>query len=321
MPLPALLLLLSACTPADGDASADTAADATVDVRFPIPDPPPGGLQWVLPDAVIPASSDTTRCYVDTYDGDDIGVNSIATYQAEGYGHHLLFWTGDVDPEIYPDGAVFDCGDPATMNGWLPLFIVHADHAENGATIATADLPDGMAIALDAGTRLVIQTHYLNTSPSPILARDAVNFEILPEDDVVTWAAPWGHGITDMPLPPGEATTHTFSCTWPQDVHLLYVFGHMHEHGTAFSLDHISSGGTERLYDVPEWDPLYRDTPPLLTWDLPGYPVATGDTFVTSCSWFNDTDAALDYPHEMCAAAGIAYPTRIPLYCNPSPAE
>ena len=33
---------------------------------------------------------------------------------------------------------------------------------------------------------------------------------------------------------------------------------------------------------------------------------------------FNDTDAELNYPHEMCASVGIAYPTRLPIFCNPS---
>ncbi len=313
---PLIFLALPACVVAPLDTGG---AAPAVDLRFEIPVPAAGGLQWVLPDAVIPAGTDSTRCFVDTYDGVDIGVNNIATYQAEGYGHHLLFWTGEVDPDLYPDGSVFDCSDPTTMSGWLPLFIVHADRVENGAVVAVADLPDGMATALDEGTRLVIQTHYLNASPDPILVRDVVNFEVVPEDEVEVWAAAWGHGVTDMPVPPGESTI-TFDCTWSQDVNLLWTFGHMHQRGTALSLDHTTPTGTTRLYDVPEWDPEYRDTPPLVSWDMPGHPVAAGDVFTTTCSWFNEEDTELNYPDEMCATAGLAWPTRIPLYCNPMPA-
>ncbi|MDP2306620.1 MAG: hypothetical protein Q8P18_11415 [Pseudomonadota bacterium] len=312
------LLALAACGNPAG--ITDTADIPAVDARFTIPAPPEGGLQWVLPDAVIPPSTDSTRCYVDSYDGEDIGVNTITTYQAEGYGHHLLFWTGDVDPELYPDGSVFDCGNPATMSGWMPLFVVHPDRIEGGAVIAMSDLPDGMGISLDGGTRLIIQTHYLNTTPDPLLVRDAVNFAVLPEAEVEVWAAAWGHGVTDMPVPPGESSL-AFDCTWAEDVNLLWALGHMHQRGTALSLDHVTPGGTTRIYDVPEWDPAYRDTPPLLEWDMPGYPVAAGDVFTTRCAWFNETDTELNYPDEMCATTGIAWPSKIPIICNPMPAE
>ena len=314
--LPAALLLACGADPAD---SAD-ALNAT-DLRFDVPAMPTGGLQWVMPEALIEPYTDTMACYVDSYQGETVGVSAIETYQAQGYGHHVLFWTGEVDPDLYPDGSVFDCTDPRTMSAFLPFFIVQPDREADGATIASAKLPEGMGIGLDSGTRFIIQMHYLNTTGETLRVRDVVNFSVMPESSVEVWAAPWGHGITSMPLPPGEETTIAFDCDWPSDVNLLNVFGHMHQYGTKLSLDHTNEAGTSRLYDVPTWTAEYSDTPPATNFDLPGYPVKAGDVFRTSCTWFNDTDRTLDYPDEMCATTGIAYPSRVSMYCNPRPVE
>lgn len=91
----------------------------------------------------------------------------------------------------------------------------------------------------------------------------------------------------------------------------------MHERGTDMWLDHESEAGTARLCDVPEWDVEYRDTPPVIHHELPGLPVKAGDLFTTSCSFFDSTDAELDYPYEMCATTGMMYPRRTPMFCNP----
>ncbi len=312
-------LILAACAPTDdGAAGTDSAVDAT-DLRFALPEVGEDDLGWVTDEMVVPAYTEMQTCFVDTYTGPDIGAQAISTYQADGFGHHLLFWTGEVDPLVYPDGSSFDCLDPSTMSGWLPLFIVSPDRSEGGAVIASADLPDGFATLLRSGTRLILQSHYLNPTADALRVQDAVVFQTVPEADVQTWAAAWGHGITDMPLPAGEETTYSFDCDWSEDVHILNIFGHMHEHGTALSVDHHSAGSTTRIYDIPVWDPEYRDTPPVEQPAMPGLPVKAGDRFTTSCSFFNTKDAELDYPYEMCASTGMMYPSRVPVFCNPRP--
>jgi hypothetical protein len=174
-----------------------------------------------------------------------------------------------------------------------------------------------MGSPVRAGTRIVIQSHYINTSADPVLVRDVVNFETIPEDEVEVWAAPWGLGLTDMPLPPGEETTSTCECEWPEDVQILSMFGHMHERGTAMYMDHATEAGTERLYDVAAWDPEFRDTPPVIHHALPGLAVKAGDASTTSCAFFNSEDTELDFPYEMCAMTGMMYPSRTPMSCNP----
>lgn len=311
-----MMLSLLACFAVDADQDADSAL-APLDVRFDVPAVPDAGQQWITPDIVVPAYADQHTCIAGTYTGPDIGATQIETFQAEGYGHHLLIWVGELDPELYPDGTAFDCSNAAVMSGWLPIFIVHPDRTENGAFVASADLPEGMGISLENGTRTIIQSHYLNTTDHDILTRDVINFDAIPAAEVERWAAAWGDGLTDMPLPPGEDTTHAFDCTWPTDVNILYMFGHMHQHGTSFALDHTQGGITTRPYEVTDWDPDFRDTPPLTEWQMPGYPVSAGDVFRTSCSFYNDTDKELNYPDEMCASSGILYPSKTPIFCNP----
>ena len=86
---------------------------------------------------------------------------------------------------------------------------------------------------------------------------------LLEEAGVETWAAPLVLVDTDFSLPPKETSTVSFGCELEEDLNLVFLLGHMHEWGTAFSTDHTSGGETTRIYDEPEWKLDYRDEPPM----------------------------------------------------------
>ena len=64
--------------------------------------------------------------------------------------------------------------------------------------------------------------------------------DLVEEASVETWAAPLVLVDTDFSLPPGESTTVSFDCALEEELNLLFLLGHMHEWGTAFSTDHTS---------------------------------------------------------------------------------
>lgn len=315
-----VMVWLSGCgseaTPTPAATPTPTAAEATpVDLRFELPPVPQGGSQYVTPDMIIPPYSERQFCYFFTYTGEDIGVNKAGFWQNADYGHHVIAMISNADPEVYQDGQSYDCTakDSMPMTDMEPLVIPNVGEVGQSEMI----LPEGMATKLKSGSRMVMQSHYLNTSGQALLVRDVINFEYIPVDQVRTWAAPYAHVNLDFSLPPGQTTTVKVECTFDQDVYLLMLLGHMHEWGAAFSIEWDRlEGQRELLYDVPVWDPLMRDDPITYRYDEGQMLIRAGEKFITTCTWFNDTDHVIEFPEEMCVTSGMLYPSVVPLICE-----
>lgn len=307
-----LALLVLACSDPD-TAPPDTEATDVVDMIVDFPTAPADAIEWVTPDMVIPPQSEVMYCLYDTYDGPTVGMHAQATYQSQ-FGHHVALNGTSTSALDVPDGTMVDCSGSSneTMADISPLLI--------GGDIHGLTLPEGDAAYLETGKRVVIQSHYVNTSDDAIRVRDAIQISTIPEDEVTTWVAPFVYVDTDDAIPAGESRTVSFDCAWAQDTSLLYLGGHMHEWGTAFSVDYTPVGGeTSRVYEVADWQPEYRDTP-LYDEYAPGeFPVKTGDSFKTTCSWDNTTSEDLAFPSEMCVTFGMYYPGKSPWICDATP--
>ena len=122
-----------------------------------------------------------------TYDGPTIGVNTTISYQDPRYGHHAQLLETILDEQSAPDGYVMDCTSYEDFNmAQTETFYVPKPE---GAGIAGMRLPEGFAVKLEGGKRLVLQSHYVNYEEVPLLARDAVQVIPVPEEEVTTWAA------------------------------------------------------------------------------------------------------------------------------------
>lgn len=277
-----------------------------------LPAPPEGALEFYSPEWVIPAKSEKQFCVVAEYTGEDTGISAAYHYQSN-YGHHVLFMSTTLDAEKYPVGTEFDCTGAQNnmMAELLPIYLTILEGNQS-----TLELPEGMGVKLRSHTRVVIQSHYLNTSDTDIRVKDAIYLVTKPISSVSIWSAPFGFSPINFVLPPNQTTEYFLDCTWDSNVNVLFTYGHMHEWGTATSLDLITSDKTTRLYDIPEWDVDYRDRPLVEDYGFPGLAVAEGDRFLTRCEWFNDTDAEMKFPQEMCASAGMVYPATVPVICS-----
>ncbi|HHO52124.1 MAG TPA: hypothetical protein ENK18_14930 [Deltaproteobacteria bacterium] len=277
----------------------------------------PGAVAFLSPIYTVPPYTDQTMCYFDTYDGEEAAVFWAGFYQNLDFGHHVVLMSSEADEDDWPDGTIADCTETSAeiMVDARP-FLFASDLT--GALQPEMNLPEGMAVKLKEGTRFVIQSHHINTTGDPILVNDAVFLETRDVSEVETFAAPWVHTETDLEIPPGESLSLEVDCAFDEDVTLLSLLGHLHEWGTSYAVDHHrADGSVERLYDIPEWDVQYRDAPPINTYEADPFPVAAGERFVTTCSWYNDTDEPLTFPYEMCATVGFAYPLTVPIICEP----
>ncbi len=308
---------LTACR-AD-DEGEEVAAEDAVDLRREFPEPPEGGAQWVTPEMIIPAYTEQEWCYLTTYEGPTVGIEFMGSYQGE-YGHHIVMTATNAEEDEYPDGTFLDCTDPDAMpmTSLEPLIVGGLNRISDPETNSyEVEMPEGMAARLAEGQRLIFQSHYVNTSPDPILVQDAINTGFVAEDEVETWTAAIVHTDIDIAIPAGQAETMTVDCTFEDDVYLYYMIGHMHEWGSSYQIEWTHEQGTETIYDIPTWDPLYRDLPPTNEYAVGEFLVKAGDTFRSTCTWYNDEDHEIGFPQEMCATAMMAYPAKVPVVCEP----
>jgi hypothetical protein len=296
----------------DASAAATPTVAPIVDLRGDFPDPPSNGQQWLTPEWVIPAYSERQMCYVTRYTGDDTAIHSAYHYQSQ-YGHHVLFMSTTLEEDEYPDGASFDCttGADNLMADLIPIYITIL-----GQNTSYLELPEGMAVKLKKNTRVILQSHYLNTSEHDIRVQDAINLEYMTPSSVETWAAPFGFSPIGFVLPPRQETSISLKCIWEDPVNVLFMYGHMHEWGKSISVDYTDSEGTERIYEIPEWKSEYRDIPVVEDFQPTGKALSAGDIFTTNCTWFNSTDAEMRFPQEMCASSGMVYPALVPIICS-----
>lgn len=304
-----LVALLLACV-----RSVDPAT-SVIDARIALPAPPALGEQYVTADMVIEPYSEAQLCHFGTYEGEEMAIRASTTWQNPDYGHHAFFFATIAEAGKYPDGEFIDCSgsNTSTMLEMIPL-TMPTQAIEDG--ISQMILPDGMGIRLRTGDRWVIQSHYVNPTASPVLVRDVVNLEAAHIEDIDTFASAFAHVDFDFAVPPGELASAEIDCAWESDIDILAMAGHMHEWGRAYSVDLVpTDGATERIYEVTDWDPAYRDAPPIYSYAEGEMSLLAGDRFRTTCTWENDTDETLSFPAEMCTLSGIVYPAEEPILC------
>lgn len=221
--------------------------------------------------------------------------------------HHWLLYRTSVGG--YTDGAVFPCSATLQLSaelvaGWAP-----------GGT--NTIMPDD--VGLDLGTPddwWILQIHYNNTAQyTDVSDQSGVELCTTPTPRHHT-AGMLTLGTVDIDVPPG-ASDHGVTGTcgpastelWPEPMHLIVAFPHMHEFGRSFRTEVVrASGARETVVDIPAFDysnqPFYPLDPQIV--------VNPGDTLNTTCIYDNPTDQAVGFGEgtsdEMCFDFVIAYP-------------
>jgi len=281
--------------------------DNTEDQRVNIPDAPAesDGFQLVGPEITIPAGGDKMWCWVPEFTPtQDKLIKEFQTFQGAS-GHHLLAMRSVIPRQ---PGELFDCTTQEGMVSIEPLISPNSQNKEGTVNL----LSDDFAIRLPANTQIVMQSHYVNTRPNPIIIRDAANFIYLPPDEQRIEAQYLVVNDGELAIPANnEHYTHTTDCVIEQDeLQFAAMTGHMHEWGKHITIEAIpASGAASTIYDVPDWTAKFRDAPPVTHLPL-AEPVVLhhGDTLRVTCDWLNDTDDTLRFPNEMCDAVFVYYP-------------
>ena len=293
--------------------------DLTVDVYAP----PEGGAQMASPVVEVAPYAEVQLCYYGTYTGPSMGVTYLRAQTSPGITHHTAVM--GVYDDDYPDGTLIDCSDQGLdgMPIYSSLFDPIGLETEGGEPFEIdpyngldwIDAPPGVAEPIYEGQRWALDLHYINTSDRPALVNTAFQVAGVPPEEVLYWASPVLFDAGPIDLPTGESSI-TFDCAFPDEQMVLTVFAHMHYFGRAFSVDWVHADGSiDRIYDIPEWGPAFKDYPRIQSYPPGALQVMPGDTLRTTCAWTNNTGEVQPDPAEMCSLNLVSYPLNRPLTC------
>jgi hypothetical protein len=216
------------------------------------------------------------------------------SYGAESpFGHHaiLQYTNTPQDPHT---------GDCGTMDGQMLL------GGSGGKNVAdTPTLPKNFGVEVPAGTQLVINHHWINTSDQTVQGQAMMLARKLPRggDTVLAGSLPMlGLG---WEIPAADKLTYSTECTFPEDVSYVLALGHMHEYGQHVSVDVKRTDGTTDSLIDQAWSADSGTTAggKIFTLDDP-YEIKKGDTVRLTCDWANPTAAPIGFPREMCIFFG-----------------
>ena len=193
-------------------------------------------LHLVSSDYTIPPGTEGYQCQRITVDR-DLYILKITPISPLGVHHEVLA----IDPSNGPDGMT-RCGalDPT----WHPLFA-------SGVGSPSLEMPEGVALKIPAGSKIVLDLHLFNARPSGDVVGNAAI-------DVVAADSDSGYQIATVPfIGPVQFTVPASGivsgkCTLSNDTTFFAVFPHMHTTGK-----HIKIAAGKTGTETVVWDDDY----------------------------------------------------------------
>jgi hypothetical protein len=293
-------LALAGCPSGDDDPASD--------VTLPLPE---SGFQLTTGVMQVPAASEIQDCYYfrvpeTTY------VNRFEISQNQGT-HHMNTFRVSTPDSPYDDGDVQrGCWDSLPFQDWGLLLNsqISGNEAEDGVEW---QLPEGIAVKLDEGELVMIQSHYVNGETQATAngrGKVVLNYHGIPESEVTAEVGSMFANNRNLFLRSGEQASYTSVCRVPEEIHLLAVSGHFHSRGRNFTVDVADDQGdpVENIYESPNWD-----DPPFKTFGDDSVVVPAGGGLSYTCSFENDQPYDIVFgPHvefeEHCNLFAFYYP-------------
>lgn len=264
----------------------------------PTPAPIPPDAKFDAGPFMVAAGSELVMCtYVRGQNEVDADVTSFTTDQTHG-GHHLIVYTIDHAIDL-PPSPCSQGGQPS----WQQVAGSQVPHEET-------NFPAGVGFHVKAHQQYVIETHYINTSASPLMVSSSFSERFAKAGEVTQRAGVYFFGTLNIDIPPHSSFSKAATCTPPEPVNIHTMFAHEHRRGTGLQVDVLSGkANPQRVYETKLWD-----GPPIQSFAA-GMMVAPVDAIRVSCDWQNDSDDRLRFPHEMCFATGYFWPADHGIFC------
>jgi len=224
---------------------------------------------------------------------EDVWISRFTPVAPVGTHHTLL--AIDHDPDA--DGT--SACQVSLQSDWTVLFA-------SGLGSPPLNMPDGVAVHLQAGQQIVLDLHLYNFSSTPIAETSAIDVitadpAAIHDEAQVVLVGPFNFSFTGV----GEHFVDS-TCTIHGSTNFFAVFPHMHQLGTHAKVDLTIGGTTQTIYDEPydfeqQW---FREYEPM--------PMHDGDTIAIRCTYYNPDNTEIHFGEssnlEMCFAISYRFP-------------
>ncbi len=300
-----LLLLTAACSDSSSNEPGDTA-----DVLL---EPPERGVQYEIVTRIEPGA-EVEHCKFVQVGDEDLFVNRDEIRFSTGSHHVLVFRTTLAEiPTELPDGRqvgvseVFDCSEgPMSATGGSGFSSILAG-SQNAKGDAMLSYPDDTAIQVEAGTVLMLNAHYINTTSDVLEPEARINLHTLAPEDVKAEGGIYFWYDPFIRVPARSAANANMACEVGADVSFTTMQSHMHARGVGFeAVLTRPDQSQEMLYEFDDWEGV-----PVTHLD-PGLALEAGSSIRFDCQFDNPEERAvaqgLKTTDEMCLFFGSYYP-------------
>jgi len=264
---------------------------------LPLPRPASGVQLRVDSFAVAPSTERELFVYRKLGNATELYVTRIESRMRPG-SHHLLLYTFDEARTAFPcntrpsPDAVRDIrnGD-GTLNlvNMLPM-ACHVFFVGAMTQDFEYRFPPGVALRLPANAALDFNVHYANRSAAVLPGEAVANLHTVDVSQVQTVAKTLNFANENIPLPPGQRTTHTRAFVVNARTTILALTSHMHALGERFEiLVRRASGAEQSVYVNTDWEhPAFTNFPTPLV-------LQPGDALVSVVTWNNTTNRTIRF--------------------------
>jgi hypothetical protein len=247
----------------------------------------------------VPAGAEVYNCqnFANPFGGMDAQVSEFESHMTANSHHLLLFWEDSTSANYLAPGS-----PPSAIQKCSGLEFAATPYGSQQQDDSLS-FPAGVAALMPANQSFRIQSHYLNTTGSDIMAHVEVIFHLAEPGTVMNQAGVLFVVDPKIHILPASSATVTDDCTLPQDMYLMRAMSHMHRHGTSFT---ASIAGTT-IYQTTAW------SDPKPTIFSPPNSYKMGDALHFQCSFTNTGTTTLTFgesalTNEMCIFSGAFYP-------------
>ncbi|MDI1444473.1 hypothetical protein [Polyangium sp. 6x1] len=276
-------------------------------------DPPADGLglQYRMTSTVAPGS-ESYGCRLFQVPPEGLVIQGQDVAFGRGGHHVLLYRTPYREIPSHDEQGIavdalteHDCSQGATAR-WNVDAVLGGSESF-GSVGMLHRLPEGIGVVVEPSVVLVMSTHYLNTTTSPLEVDARINVYTMPREDLRIEAGLLYMDNHVLRVPPfGEAAAR-MRCPVPADFHVVSLQSHMHARGVSFEASLFGpSGAPTSIYSTTSWQepPVRELDPPLL------FP--RGSTVEVRCNYRSGEARPVAYglssSDEMCQLIGPYFP-------------
>ena len=269
---------------------------------------PTEGFQIVTPPGMftVDPGQETFSNYCAVLPGTaEFDVGRMQSWMSPGSSHELIVYQ-------QPQPATGTACDLGGTSNWIFA-------ASIPGTIVELKMPDGVGVPVQAGTQIVLNMHFINTSTTSTQPQVKVN--LFGISNLRYKAGSMVSFNTGIDIPGGTAAspgTQTVlgTCTAPAGSSFFAMGTHTNARATSVNVNFSSGGTTTNIVHTTDWQ-----NPDVGVWLAPPFlAVGAGDQFTYSCAYANDSSSPVTVGetqanNEMCMTVGYYFPAG-PATCN-----